>query len=909
MVDKRPVLEVGFAIDATGVAMALDAMVQEMDAGTARIVADARQIEKAIGGMLHLKGAAFSTMAFGKAGSADLANSAGSAAQTHNSPPQRTEEQVQYIEKLREAAELWKMISENISNAGKNIGDSFGRVGAAIGGVVSTYAAYHAQELRAKAERQKATDDTTDAAKKQSVEELFRLQQTFRQVRAYGDMAKAAKGFFAEKSRGYKAMEAAEKVYRAVEFALSVRSMAQDVIKTVSSIANSGARSAAAGAEGVASQSKLPFPFNIAAMAATAAALIAAGISISGSFGGSGSAVEPANKGTGTVFGDSAAKSESIKNAIDSLRAVDTLTSNYAREMMASLKSIESQIGGFTNIILRSGEINASAGVVQGFKANGIGSALGGVPLIGGLLKSLFGTTTTVTGAGLYGGSQSIGQILNSGFHASTYSDVEQKKKFLGITTGRSTSTVYGGADPALAQQFTLILRSFNDAIVASAAPLGAATGDIQARLNSFVVSIGKIDLKGLTGEQIQERLSAIFGAAADRMANAAFPGMARFQKVGEGAFETMVRVASTVDAVSNSLKTLGSAAQSMTIDAKLGLAAQFDSVSDLTSAVESYFQGFYTQEEQRAAKMGQLSQVFGRLGYAMPSTLAGFRHLVEAQNLHTAAGQATYATLLRLAPAFADLQRVMEGGKSAADIATERMDLQRQLLDLQGNATAIRAQDLAKLDPSNRALQEQIWAIRDGQEAAKRADELRKAWQSVGDTIEDEVRRIRGIADAGGSQTYATLLGQFNAATASARAGDQDAAKQLPQLSQALLTAAGNVATSRQEMDRVRAQTAASLEVTRALIQHLSGTGELSDAALLNAGQSSHQANSNPSPTESSTLREEMAGVRAELRQLRSDNNVGHAVTAGNTGRIARKLEEVTSESGGRAIAVEIAA
>ena len=71
---------------------------------------------------------------------------------------------------------------------------------------------------------------------------------------------------------------APEKVYRAFEFAMSVRSMVQDVSETISSVANSGARAAASGAEGVATQSKLPFPFNLAAMAATAAALVAAGV-------------------------------------------------------------------------------------------------------------------------------------------------------------------------------------------------------------------------------------------------------------------------------------------------------------------------------------------------------------------------------------------------------------------------------------------------------------------------------------------------------------------------------------------------------------------------------------------------------------------------------------------------------
>ncbi|HEY0131921.1 MAG TPA: hypothetical protein VGB57_11000, partial [Allosphingosinicella sp.] len=585
----------------------------------------------------------------------------------------------------------------------------------------------------------------------------YALSTSTAQIGAFGDMAAAAKGFFKEKSKGYQVMLAAEKVFRAFEFAMSVRAMVQDVAETISSVANSGARATAAGAEGVANQSKLPFPFNIAAMAATAAALVAAGIAVLGSGGGSGSKPAPTNTGTGTVLGDPAAQSESIKNAINALKDVDTLTNTYARQMASSLRSIESQIGGIASLVVRQGDLNASAGVTEGFNKNFIGSALSKIPLIGGMLGGLFGTKTTVLASGLYAGSQSLGSILNGGFDASYYSDIQKKKKLFGITTSNKTSTQFAAADGALEAQFALLLRSFRDAIVAAAGPLGAATAEIENRLNSFVVNIGKIDLKGLTGAEIQEKLTAIFGAAADSMAAAAFPGLEQFQKVGEGAFETLVRVASTVEAVSGTLDLLGQSAQQMGLAAKMGLADQFDSVSALTDAAEAYFQAFYTEQEQAAAKTAQLAKVFASLGLAMPSTLAAFRELVEAQDLTTAAGQATYATLLKLAPAFADLQSALEGAKSAADIASERADLQRQLLQLQGDTAAIRALELAKVDASNRALQLQVWAVQDAQEAAKAADELRKAWQSVGDTIMDEVRRIRGLSDTAGAGTFAS--------------------------------------------------------------------------------------------------------------------------------------------------------
>jgi hypothetical protein len=819
-----------------------------------------------------------------------------------------------YNDSLTFAADKWDLIARNVQRAGQGMADAFGAAGRAIGDLATIYAGFQADRARLDAQHDAQLKRWHgNEAQIARENQKYAIQTSALQIGAYGDAAAAAKSFFSEGSAGYQTLAAAEKAFRAVEFALSVRAMAQDAAETVSAIAKSGARAAAHGVEAVAKAiASLPFPLNIAAGAATAAVIASLGIAIGGAFGGSGPKQAPSNTGTGTVLGDASAKSESVKRAIDELKAVDTLTNVYSRQMLASLKSIDSQISGVASVIVRGGDINASANVAQGFKPNLIGSILGSIPLIGGLLGGLFGTRTDVTGSGIYGGPQTIGSINAGGFNGQAYSDITRTKKFLGIVSGRSYSTEYGALDPNLSNQFTLILRSFNDAIKAAAVPLGESTDAIQAKLNGFVVNIGKIDLKGLTGEQIQEKLNAVFGAAADNMATAAFPLISQFQKVGEGAFETLVRVASTVEQVSTSLDLLGTSAKGMSVAAKLGLADQFDSVSALNDAATAYFQAFYTSEEQAAAKTAQMGKVFASLGLAVPSTLASFRQLVEAQDLTTAAGQATYATLLKLAPAFADLQQSLQGAKSAADILSERQDLERQILELQGKTDEIRKLDLAKLDASNRALQLQVWAIQDAQEAAKAADELRQAWSSVGDSIMDEVKRIRGLGDVTGSNTFASLLGQFNAATIAARGGDQDAAKSLPQLSQALLAAASNAATSRQELARVQAQTAASLEVTYGAINKL-GTAATatSNTALLAAAATAQTATagSNDNTATIADLRSELAALTDEVKQLRNDNNAGHAATAANTGKAAKALTTAQDAAGGVAIGTKAVA
>ena len=91
----------------------------------------------------------------------------------------------------------------------------------------------------------------------------------------------------------------------------------------------------------------------------------------------------------------------------------------------------------------------------------------------------------------------------------------------------------------------------------------------------------------------------------------------------------------------------------------------------------------------------------------------------------------------------------------------------------------------------------------------------VKDAWQSISDSLIEEIKRIRGELAGDGLGGYAYAQSEFALATAKARAGDQDAAKALPQLSQNLLQLAEVNAKSLVELRRMQAQTAASLVAT----------------------------------------------------------------------------------------------
>ena len=100
-------------------------------------------------------------------------------------------------------------------------------------------------------------------------------------------------------------------------------------------------------------------------------------------------------------------------------------------------------------------------------------------------------------------------------------------------------------------------------------------------------------------------------------------------------------------------------------------------------------------------------------------------------------------------------------------------------------------------------------------EEAKSAAKTMLESWQTITSTLEDEVERIRGVMSAGTAESVAALQAKFITATAAARAGDAEAAKSLPGISQALLQAADDTMTDASRLAVLRGQVAASLEQT----------------------------------------------------------------------------------------------
>lgn len=140
---------------------------------------------------------------------------------------------------------------------------------------------------------------------------------------------------------------------------------------------------------------------------------------------------------------------------------------------------------------------------------------------------------------------------------------------------------------------------------------------------------------------------------------------------------------------------------------------------------------------------------------------------------------------------------------------------VQQAIAGISGAATSVRAPAYKSATASYNA----------AADAAKRAaEETRRAWQSIADSITEEIRRIKGevVGDTSMGQSY--YLAQFEEATRRARAGDQQAASMLPELSQAVLDIARATSGSLAELQYLQTSTIASLTQTRKVLSQRFG-------------------------------------------------------------------------------------
>lgn len=336
------------------------------------------------------------------------------------------------------------------------------------------------------------------------------------------------------------------------------------------------------------------------------------------------------------------------------------------------------------------------------------------------------------------------------------------------------------GVEDALETQFKALQTQ--TALMAQTLGLGVDS------VADFTTKI-KVSFKGLSEEQISQRMAEEFGKVAESMASVAL-GTTEYTRTGETAVETLTRLSSSLTTVNGTFDVLGQ----KLLDTSLAGADMASQLVDLMGGLESfiattasYYQNFYTEAERADTATRQLTEALAEIGInAMPATRDAYRDLVESQDLTTESGRETYAALLGLSGAFAAL----------VPVATE-------LSTLLGGLGA------AMVDETITAIDKQIEAsTRAGDAARDAAEKYRDAAKSLSD-VALEIRY--GAADNGTSQAYADTL-------AKAQGGDLTAMQGLGQSATVMLEQQRGRTSSAAEYAILAAQTANQLQQVSAV-------------------------------------------------------------------------------------------
>jgi len=385
--------------------------------------------------------------------------------------------------------------------------------------------------------------------------------------------------------------------------------------------------------------------------------------------------------------------------------------------------------------LLGSGNIMAGLGMATPIIA-GLGAALAGIQKLSG--GGLFGTSFKTTG-------QSLGLSLGGGDITGSITTEESRKKSLFRGTKRRTST--SGYDAsAIDDAFDAISES----LLAAATTFGIEGAD--AVIKGFASSVN-IDIKDKTEAEIQDAIAAWVGSTTEGLVNAVFgDSLDGLQKEGEGVVDTVNRLAMNMQAVKGVTDVLGvnfgltGKAAMVAATNIVELAGGLEQLSALTS---QYYSAFYSDAEQQANLVAQLSESFAALNVTMPDTREGFRALVDGLDLTSEAGQKMFAELMKLVPGMDQYLSALEAQRQASEEAAEAarkeaeakaaalkaqgLDLQLRLYEALGqSAEALALKRQMELEATDESLRAMLLAIYAAEDAAKAQEELAAAQEKA---------------------------------------------------------------------------------------------------------------------------------------------------------------------------------
>jgi hypothetical protein len=469
-----------------------------------------------------------------------------------------------------------------------------------------------------------------------------------------------------------------------------------------------------------------------------------------------------------SAFGDFVTSGfQDFKGMMDSiLSSFKSMISQMIATAVANPIKIALGIGGGAGA---AGAAGGLGGAVQGM----IGSAIGGLGnALSGGIGNLFnvGANAAAAGGGLMATLGAVAPML--GIAAAAFSFFRKKTTELdaGLRVSVGLDTLVESFKTIETSRFFGLSKKVNDQFEelsdAASAPLRKVISDIQTSVLGGAAALGiaadafdgfstqiTLSTKGLSEEEATAAMVDALKGVADEFANM-IPELAGLQREGEGAFDTLQRLGTSLSATNAVFDMLGLGLIDMSIagaQASTAFTDIFGSIENLNAASNAYFSRFFSDAEQSAFMTEQVGSALASLGEIMPKTTDGFRALVEqarAINDIEAVGQ-----LIALAPAFA---AALDASKALMDAATQRqasidsekMQIQTQMLQ------SLSTQAGLNLNAANDNFTKATTDLKDT--FSNEMDATRDAFQTTIDGLNDDLTGARerlstskSIADA----------------------------------------------------------------------------------------------------------------------------------------------------------------
>jgi hypothetical protein len=342
---------------------------------------------------------------------------------------------------------------------------------------------------------------------------------------------------------------------------------------------------------------------------------------------------------------------------------------------------------GYLNaaVAASEGRWGAAIGSAVGTYFGPIGSAIGNA--VGGWIDNAFG------GGHEYTVGQGVtGSVSAKGASARNYQDWRNdgSSGLFGFGgAAASSGRNYSAADSGMVNGIAKAYAALNAQTASFAQALGETTTRIADYSYSFTVALGA------DAAANQAALEGMLKAANNAAASQVLEN--RFKVAGEGAADTLARLATSLSVVNGSFATLEKTLIGVSQDGGATASALITAMGGLQqyqASMAAYYQAFYTEDERKAKTLISLQGSFAALGLAMPSTIEGFRALVNAQDVSTESGRKAYAALIAMSGAFDSVtSRVDAVAVAFTDVASRIKDLLASISSEKANVASAKVQ------------------------------------------------------------------------------------------------------------------------------------------------------------------------------------------------------------------------